>query len=131
MTTSIMEYKRTDRVADQVKMEVADILSKKAKDPRLGWVTILSVDLSPDLSHAKLFISKPEDEKETLLGLKKASGFIRSELAKRLPLRRVPALTFFVDRSSERVSRILTLLDQVGEEQKSKAVQGEAFWENE
>ena len=115
-----MEYKRTDRVADQIKMEVADILSKKAKDPRIGWVTILSVDLSPDLSHARLFVSMPDHEKETLWGLKKASGFIRSELARRLPLRRVPDLTFLADRSVEKVSRLLSLLDQAGEELKRK-----------
>ncbi len=117
-----MEYKRPERVADQIKIEVADILARKAADPRVKWVTILHVDLSADLRHAKLFISVPQRdttpvrEKEALLGLKKATGFIRSELAKRLPLRRVPELLFLADRDSEQVSHLLGLLEQVGEE---------------
>ncbi len=117
-----MEYKRTDRVADQIKMEVADILIKKAKDPRIAMVTVLSVDVSPDLTHAKVYISLPPNvnEKAALIGLKNASGFVRSELSKRLPLKRVPEISFLVDQSEERVSRLLTLLDQVAEEQRPK-----------
>ncbi|MBI3358364.1 MAG: 30S ribosome-binding factor RbfA [Nitrospirae bacterium] len=114
--------KRKNRVADQVKMEVADILLKKAKDPRIGSVTVLSVDMSPDLSHAKVFISLPQsaNEKAALTGLKKAAGFIRSELSRRLPLKRVPDISFVVDQSEEQVSRLLALLEQVGEEQMQK-----------
>ncbi len=108
-------YKRADRVGDQIKMEIADILSKKVKDPRVSWVTVLSANVSPDLSHAKIFISVQKDEKETLWGLKKASGFIRSELARRLPLKRVPDLQFVVDHSLEPTARLLTLLEEIGE----------------
>ena len=120
MTAVTMEYKRTDRVGDQIKMEVADILIKKAKDPRIGMVTILSVDVSPDLSHAKVYISLPEsaNEKSALIGLKNAAGFVRSELSRRLPLKRVPDILFLVDHAQERVSRLLTLLEEVSEEQK-------------
>jgi ribosome-binding factor A len=117
-----MEYKRTERVGDQIKMEVADILIKKAKDPRIAMVTILSVDVSPDLSHAKVYISLPPtvNEKAALTGLKNASGFVRSELSRRLPLKRVPDISFLVDESGERVSRLLSLLEQVSEEQKNQ-----------
>jgi ribosome-binding factor A len=117
-----MDYKRTDRVGDQIKMEVADILIKKAKDPRIGMVTILSVDVSPDLSHAKVYISLPEsaNEKAALTGLKNAAGFVRSELSRRLPLKRVPDISFLVDESVEGVARLLTLLEQVSEEQKDR-----------
>jgi ribosome-binding factor A len=111
-------YKRTDRVGDQIKMEIADILSKKVKDPRVSWVTILSANISPDLSHAKIFISVQKDEKETLFGLKKASGFIRSELARRLPLKRVPDLQFVVDHSIEPTARLLTILEEIGKDNK-------------
>ncbi len=116
MTSSTMEYKRTDRVGDQIKMEVADILLKKAKDPRIEMVTILSVDVSPDLSHAKVYISLPEsaNEKSALIGLKNAAGFVRSELSRRLPLKRVPDILFLVDHAQERISRLLTLLEEVG-----------------
>jgi ribosome-binding factor A len=118
-------YKRTDRVGDQIKMEIADILSKKVKDPRVSWVTILSANVSPDLSHAKIFVSIQTDEKETLWGLKKASGFIRSELARRLPLKRVPDLQFVVDHSIEPTSRLLTLLEEIRKEGGSAPEQNE------
>ena len=135
--------KRTDRVGDQIKMEVADILLRKAKDPRVASVTVLSVDVSPDLAHAKVYISVPPSvrpegidskenvihEKAALVGLNNARGFIRSELARRLPLKRVPDISFFVDQSEKRVSRLLALLEEVGEEQVEKedeAGQGQA-----
>ena len=110
-----MEYKRPERVADQIKMEIADILTKKANDPRIAGVSIVHVDLSPDLRQAKCFVGTPHRERETLLGLKKASGFIRSELAKRMTLRRIPVLIFVVDRVGEEVSHLLSLLDQVAD----------------
>ena len=126
--------KRTDRVGDQIKMEVADILLRKAKDPRIERVTVLSVDLSPDLAHAKVYISVPPSvrpagidskdnsihEKAALVGLNNAKGFIRSELARRLPLKRVPDISFLIDQSERRVSRLLALLEDVGEEQVEK-----------
>ena len=130
MTSATMEYsshvksapfggKRTDRVGDQIRMEVADILIKKAKDPRIAMVTVLSVDVSPDLSHAKVYIGLPEsaNEKSALIGLKNAAGFVRSELSRRLPLKRVPDILFFIDQSQERVSHLLGLLEEISEEQ--------------
>ena len=113
-----MEYKRPERVADQIKMEVADILAKKANDPRIAGALVVHVDLSPDLRQAKCFVVAPQGgrEKEVLSGLKKASGFIRSELAKRMTLRRVPVLIFLLDQGTEEVTHLLTLLDQVAQE---------------
>ncbi len=114
---SSTEYKRPDRVADQIRIEVSDILAKKAADPRVKWVTIQHVTISPDLRHAKLFVTVPSaekaSEKEALFGLKQATGFIRSELARRLSLRRIPELIFLFDRDSEQVSHLLSLLEQV------------------
>ncbi len=98
-------------------MEVADILARKAKDPRVGWVTVTHVVVSADLSHAKIYISLPQtgpkEEREALKGLKNAAGFIRSELARRLPLRRVPDLIFFPDREAEQTTNLLALLEQL------------------
>jgi ribosome-binding factor A len=115
-------FKRTDRVADQIKMEIADILMKKIKDPRIGFVTVTSVEISDDLQHAKVFVSvqKDQDPKKTFIGLKKATGFVRGELAKRLPLRRTPEVVFLPDTSSERVAHILDLLDQIKKDQIKK-----------
>jgi len=115
-----MEYTRPERVADQIKMEVADILVKKANDSRIAGVSVVHVDLSPDLRQAKCFISPPRGVKgggkAVLLGLKNASGFIRSELAKRMTLRRIPVLIFLLDQATEEVSHLLNLLDQVAQE---------------
>jgi ribosome-binding factor A len=124
--------KRTDRLGDQIKMEIADILIKKAKDPRVAMVTVLSVDVSPDIAHAKVYVSLPcsssseksSTEKETIRGLNNAAGFVRSELSRRLALKRVPDISFFVDQSVEQVSHLLTLLEQIGDEQNQQEVLG-------
>lgn len=118
--SAVSEYKRTDRVADQVKMEIADILAKKTKDPRIGFVTVTSVQISDDLKHAKVFVSVHEDEKQTFIGLKKATPFIRGELARRLQMRRIPEIAFLPDTSTEKVTHILDLLDQIEKDTKKK-----------
>lgn len=120
VSLAVSEYKRTDRIADQIKMEIADILTKKTKDPRIGFVTVTSVEVSDDLQHAKIFVSAHQDQKKTFIGLKKAAGFVRGELARRLPLRRIPELAFLPDTSTERVAHILDLLDKLEEETKEK-----------
>lgn len=112
-----MRHTRADRVADQIKKEVAAILALKARDPRIGFVTVTDVKVTPDLHHAKIFVSvhEKQDERLTFSALKKAVGFVRAELAKQLPLRRVPDLAFVPE--SENTSQILTLLDEVGYEE--------------
>jgi len=117
---AVNEYKRTDRVADQIKMEIADILTKKTKDPRIGFVTVTSVQVSDDLKHAKVFVSVHEDEKSAFVGLKKATGFVRAELARRLQLRRIPEIVFLPDTSTEKVTHILDLLDRIEKDVKKK-----------
>ncbi len=112
---TVPEHKRTDRIADQIKMEIADILVKKVSDPRIGRVTVMSVNVTSDLQHARVFVTVPQQKgrKETLLGLKKAAGFFRKELAMRLPLRRVPDLTFLNDTSTPHVNHVLELLEEI------------------
>src|SRR6266540_3809099 len=99
-------HKRTDRVGDQIRMEIADILTRRVKDPRVGFVTVTAVDVTADLRQGP-------QEAETLAVLARAEGFIRSELGRRLKLRYVPELTFVKDTSLDRVKRVMTLLDQV------------------
>ncbi len=118
--SSVSEYKRTDRVADQIKMEIADILAKKTKDPRIGFVTVTSVEISDDLKQAKVFVSVREDEKKTFIGLRKATGFVRAELARRLQLRRIPEIAFLPDTFTEKVTHILDLLDKIEKDVKKK-----------
>lgn len=114
-----MENTRANRVADQIKREIATILSTKARDPRIGFVTVTEVNVSPDLHHAKVYISVQEnqDTKKTFAGLKKSRGFVRGELARRLPLRRVPDLAFLPDNANRGLGQILDLLDQVAQEE--------------
>lgn len=110
-------YKRATRVADQIRMEVADILMRKSKDPRLGFVTVTDVELTNDLRLARIFVATRQDgqaEAEVFAGLARAVGFIRAELGRRLHLRYTPDLIFQKDTSGPRGDRILSLLDSLG-----------------
>lgn len=120
MSFAVQEFKRTDRIGDQIKMEVADILTRKTRDPRIGFVTVTSVEVSDDLQHAKIFVTvqKDQDPKPVFAGLRKAAGFVRAELSRRLHLRRIPELVFLPDVSTEKVSHILDLLDRIEKEKK-------------
>src|SRR5574341_794545 len=110
-------YKRATRVADQIRMEVADIIMRKTKDPRVGDVTVTDVEVTNDLRLARVFVTALGDERaqtDALAGLNRAAGFIRSELGRRLQLRYTPELMFQRDLTGARGDRIWSLLDQVG-----------------
>jgi ribosome-binding factor A len=107
-------YKRADRVADQIRMEVADILMRKIKDPRVRSVTVTGVELTADLRIAHVFVTTMETEqaeRDIFAGLSKASGFVRAELGRRLTLRYLPEVIFKKDVSGLRGDRIMRLLD--------------------
>ena len=109
-------YKRADRVADQIRMEVADILMRKIKDPRVHDVTVTDVELTGDLRIAHIFVTtmeKGEAERDVFVGLSKASGFVRSELGRRLSLRYLPDVIFKKDVSGPRGDRIMRLLEEL------------------
>ncbi len=111
-----MQGVRVDRVADLLKEEIADILTTKVRDPRIGFVTVTGADVSGDFRNANVYVSiqQKQDAKKVFSALKKASGFVRGELAKRLSLRRIPALTFVPDRATEKVSHLLGVLEEIG-----------------
>ncbi len=112
----MLGYKRTDRVGDQIRMEIADILGRRIKDPRLGFVTITAVDVTADLRQAWVYVTvlqEGEQGAEAMTTLARATGFIRGELGRRLKLRYVPELTFVRDTSVDRVQRVMTLLDEL------------------
>jgi ribosome-binding factor A len=105
-------------VADQIRMEVADILLRKTKDPRVRSVTVTDVDLTNDLRLAHVYVTTrgPEEEEvHALAGLKKACGFIRAELGRRLNLRYTPDLFFHKDLAGPRGDRLLSILDDLAE----------------
>ena len=109
-------YKRSDRVADQIRMEVADILMRKIKDPRVRSVTVTDVELTADLRIAYIFVTTMETEqaeRDVFAGLSKASGFVRAELGRRLALRYLPEIVFKRDETGPRGDRVMKLLDEL------------------
>ena len=118
-----MDFKRADRVGDQVRAELADIILRKMRDPRVGFVTITKVELSDDLKNAKVFVSVLGDQKQkkdSLKGLRSAVHFIRGELGRRLKLRYMPELVFVLDESIEKGARMLDILRKLEEEEEGK-----------
>jgi len=114
-------YKRSVRVGDQIKQEIADILMKKIKDPRIGFVTVTDVELSDDLRNAKVFVSiYGGDREETLKGLKSAAPFIRSELGRRMRMRCLPELLFRFDGTVEQGAHIMELLHEIEKKQETE-----------
>lgn len=108
---------RIERVNNLIRQEISELLQRQVKDPRLGtFVAVTDVVTSPDLRHAKVFvscISSKEEKQETLSALAGASRFFRKELAKNLRLRRIPELSFHWDDSIERGDHLIQLIDQV------------------
>jgi ribosome-binding factor A len=109
-------HKRTDRVSDQIRMEIADILRRRMKDPRVGFITLTAVDLTADLRQAWVYVTVLADGdqgNEAMNTLVRATGFIRGELGRRLKLRYVPELTFVRDTTVDQVRRVMDLLDEL------------------
>ena len=110
---------RTIRLAENIKFEINDIIRKSIKDPRIGFITITSVELTGDLKHCTIYLSFLGDEKaktEGFAGLQRAKGFIRSELGKRLTIRYTPELHFKFDESLEHGSKISKILNDLKSE---------------
>jgi ribosome-binding factor A len=121
-TANTMSFKRADRVAELIRADVSDIITREVKDPRLHSVTITSVKISDDLRNAKIYfveMGKDECSDEIKAGLSKAAGFIRRELGKRLQLRSVPELMFVHDTSFGYGNRIEKILAQIVEQEKN------------
>ncbi|QKY69065.1 30S ribosome-binding factor RbfA [Lentibacillus sp. CBA3610] len=107
---------RANRVAEQMKKELGEIIGQKLKDPRVGFVTVTDVEVTGDVQQAKVFISvlgSEEEKHDTLLGLAKAKGFIRSEIGKRIRLRKTPEITFEFDEAYEYGKRIEEILREL------------------
>ncbi|MBO0959106.1 30S ribosome-binding factor RbfA [Neobacillus sp. MM2021_6] len=107
---------RANRVGEQMKKELSDIIGRKIKDPRIGFVTVTDVQVTGDLQQAKVFISvlgDDEQKENTLKGLAKAKGFIRTEIGHRIRLRKTPEIIFEWDESINYGNHIETLLHQL------------------
>ncbi|WKE66602.1 30S ribosome-binding factor RbfA [Gallaecimonas kandeliae] len=123
------EVSRTRRVGQELQKEIAQILQREVKDPRIGMVTVSAVEVSRDLSHAKVFITLFEQDeekvKETIKGLAEAKPYIRSLVGSRLRLRIVPELKFVHDTSLIEGMRISNAVSQaIANDEAKKAASG-------
>jgi ribosome-binding factor A len=104
---------RPQKLGDLSERELSELVQRELRDPRVGMITITGVDVSPDFSHAKVFYTtlNKENLAEAKLGLKRAGGFLRSQLARRIKLYTTPELRFEYDESVERGDRLSRLID--------------------
>ena len=112
---------RQGRIDEQYRKELSQIIGYELKNPNItGMISVTKVKVTPDLKYAKVYLSilNSKNIDETLEGLKKSSGFIRSELAKRINLRNTPELTFEIDDSMEYGARIDSILKEILPEEK-------------
>ncbi|MDA8189448.1 MAG: 30S ribosome-binding factor RbfA [Dehalococcoidales bacterium] len=116
-----MPSRRIERINDLIRSEISDLIAKELKDPRItGMISVTEVDTSPDMRHAKVFVSimGSEEERKTVMNtLKHAAGFFRRELGERMTTRRTPELAFELDTSIERGDRIMRLLRDIQQDQ--------------
>jgi ribosome-binding factor A len=114
------DFKRTDRVGDQIQRDLATLIQREIKDPRIGMVTINHVKVAKDLGYADVYITvlplgeqdEAEATKQSLEVLKQAAGFLRAELAKGISLRVMPALRFHYDESIHRGRHLTSLIEK-------------------
>ena len=113
---------RPQRLGDLIQREVSELIRLELRDPRVGRITVTSVDVSPDMSHAKVFFTMLEKARleDTLHGLKRSAGFLRSQLARRIQMYTTPELRFEYDESVERGDHLSRLIDSVLPKKKKK-----------
>jgi ribosome-binding factor A len=106
---------RPQKLGDLIQRELSELLQRELRDPRVGMITITGVDVSPDFSHAKVFFTVLEKQRleDAREGLRRAAGFLRSRLARRIKLYTTPELRFEYDESVERGDRLSRLINSV------------------
>jgi len=104
---------RPQRLGDLIQRELSELIRLELRDPRVGMLTLTSVDVSPDMSHARVFFTMLEKDKleDTLHGLKRSAGFLRSQLARRVSMYTIPELRFQYDETIERADYLSRLID--------------------
>lgn len=109
------DFARTSRIAEQIRRDLAELIRTELKDPRVSLVTLTDVEVTADYAHAKVFfttLAGAEHLEEITAGLKRASGFLRRELGKRIKIHHLPELHFVYDPSVERGTRLSQLIDE-------------------
>lgn len=108
-------YSRSERVVEQIRRELSELIQLELKDPRVRLVTLTDVEITPDYAHAKIFytsLATADQQAEIAVGLRRASSFLRRELGKRIKIHHLPELHFFYDKSVEEGTRLSQLIDQ-------------------
>jgi ribosome-binding factor A len=107
-------FQRSDRVAEQVRRDLADLIGSELKDPRVGMISLTAVELTPDYAHAKVYFTTLDSSHlaEIEQGLRRASGFLRRELGRRIHIHTLPELHFIYDASLERGASLTQLIDE-------------------
>ena len=111
-----MHGRRSERVAEQLRLELAELIENEVADPRVGAVTVTRVEVSGDGKQARVFVAPLDaevDEKQLVRGLDHARPYLRRELAARLQLRYTPDLGFSIDRGPQHAERVETLLEGI------------------
>jgi ribosome-binding factor A len=113
---------RPQKLGDLIQRELSELVRRELRDPRIGMVTLTAVDVSPDFSHAKVLYTTldPAHVEEAGAGLRRAAGFLRTQLARRIKLYTTPELRFEYDESVERGDRLSRLIDSVSAGKKTE-----------
>ncbi len=108
------DFSRSSRVVEQIKRELAELIRLELKDPRVKFVTLTDVEITPDYAHAKVFFTVLQTEKRAEIehGLTRSSSFLRRELGKRIRIHTLPELHFVYDPSVEQGARMSLLIDE-------------------
>lgn len=118
------EFSRSSRVVEQIRRELAELVRLELKDPRVHFVTLTDVEITPDYAHAKVFYTALADAEQRVAieaGLKRSAGFLRRELGKRIRIHTLPELHFIYDASVEEGSRLSQLIDEAVRSDKSQS----------
>ena len=111
---------RCQRIGDQLRGEISAMLQRDIKDPRIGFVTIMDVEVSPDLSHATVYftvIGSDQEKAETLSGLQSTASFMRREMGRRLHLKRIPQLHFRYDKTTDKGAHMEEIFGRIRQEE--------------
>jgi len=124
------EYSRTQRVADYLQRELAELIQHELRDPRLGMISVTGVDVSRDLGHARVYYTRmdtdtAEQAQESTAVLNKAAGFLRSELSRDATMRSVPRLTFYFDTSVGQGRHLESLISRAAQADRDLGLRGE------
>ena len=111
-----MSSSRRERLAEELRSEISDLLRREIRDPRVGFVTLTGASVSPDLTHARIFVTVLGNEtsrQQSLDALNRAAGYLQRAIFKKLRLRRSPAIVFVLDEAATQGGRIDELLDKI------------------